>query len=118
MLKFNNVEKLKTMWKMLKTPNGESPNLHKIAKQPCANSDLKKKTKKCYNEITERKEIKMKHYYELRRFENDGTIKTVLRISDEPKYAKQRAKEYAKRNTGVYSLEKVEKVTMYFTEKE
>jgi hypothetical protein len=37
MLKFNNVEKLKTMWKVLKTPNGESSNLNKIATQPCTN---------------------------------------------------------------------------------
>lgn len=60
----------------------------------------------------------MKHYYELRSFENDGTVKTVLKISDEPKQAKQRAKEYAERNPGLYTLEKVEKVAMYFTEKE
>lgn len=60
----------------------------------------------------------MTHYYELRSFEDDGTIKTVLKISAEPKYAKQRASEYAKRNPGLYSLERVEKVTMYFTEKE
>lgn len=59
----------------------------------------------------------MTHYYELRSFEDDGTIKTVLKISAEPKYAKQRAKEYAKRNPGMYSLEKVEKVGSYFTEK-
>jgi len=36
-IKFNNVEMLKTMWKVLKTPNGESSNLHKIAAQPCTN---------------------------------------------------------------------------------
>lgn len=60
----------------------------------------------------------MKHYYELKSFEDNNTIKTVLKISAEPKYAKQRAKEYAKKNPGLYSLEKVEKVTMYFTEKE
>lgn len=60
----------------------------------------------------------MTHYYELRSFEDDGTIKTVLKISAEPKHAKQRAKEYAKRNPGMYSLEKVEKVASYFTEKE
>lgn len=59
----------------------------------------------------------MKHYYELRRFEEDETIKTVLKISAEPKYAKQKAKEYAKRNPGLYSLERVEKVAMYFNEK-
>lgn len=60
----------------------------------------------------------MTHYYELRSFEDDGTTKTVLSISAEPKDAKQRAKEYAKRNPGLYSLVKVEKVAMYFTEKE
>lgn len=60
----------------------------------------------------------MTHYYELRSFEDDGTIKIVLKLSAEPKYAKQRAREYAKRNPGLYSLEKVEKVAMYFTEKE
>lgn len=60
----------------------------------------------------------MTHYYELRSHEDDGTIKTVLKIAAEPKYAKQRAKEYAKRNPGLYTLEKKEKVAMYFTEKE
>jgi hypothetical protein len=60
----------------------------------------------------------MTHYYELRSFEDDRTIKTVLKISAEPKYAKQRAREYAKRNPGLYSLEKVKKVETYFTEKE
>lgn len=60
----------------------------------------------------------MTHNYELRSFEDDGTIKIVLRVSAEPKYAKQRAREYAKRNPGLYSLERVEKVAMYFTEKE
>lgn len=60
----------------------------------------------------------MTHNYELRSLEDDGTTKNVLKISAEPKYAKQRAKEYAKRNPGLYSLEKVEKVAMYFTKKE
>lgn len=60
----------------------------------------------------------MTHCYELRTFENDETTKTVLRISAEPKYAKQRAKEYAKENPGLYKLVKVEEVAMYFTEKE
>lgn len=60
----------------------------------------------------------MTHNYELRNLEDDGTIKTVLKISAEPKIAKQRAKEYAKRNPGLYSLEKVEKVAMFFSEKE
>lgn len=60
----------------------------------------------------------MTHYYELKSIEDDGTIKIVLKISAEPKYAKQRAKEYAKRNPGLYSLNRVEKVAMYLTEKE
>lgn len=59
----------------------------------------------------------MTHSYELRSLEDDGTIRTVLKISAEPKYAKQRASEYAKQNPGLYSLEKVEKIAIYFTEK-
>lgn len=60
----------------------------------------------------------MTHRYELRSLEEDGTTKIVFTVSAEPKYAKQRAKEYATRNPGLYSLERVEKVAMYFTEKE
>lgn len=60
----------------------------------------------------------MTHTYELRSWNDDGTITTVLKIAAEPKYAKQRAKEYAKRNPGFYSLEKINKVAMYLTEKE
>ena len=60
----------------------------------------------------------MKHKYELRSWNDNDTMTTVLKMNEEPKYAKQRAKEYAKRNPGLYSLEKVEKVAMYFTEKE
>lgn len=60
----------------------------------------------------------MTHTYELRSWNDDGTMTIVLKIAAEPKYAKQRAKAYAKRNPGLYSLEKVEKVAMYLTEKE
>ena len=59
----------------------------------------------------------MKHYYELRRLEEDGTITIVKKLSAEPKFAKQEAKEYAKRNPGLYSLYKIETVASYFTEK-
>lgn len=59
----------------------------------------------------------MTHTYELRSFEDDGTMKTVLKLSAEPKYAKQRAKDYANRHPGMYSLERVEEVAIYFTEK-
>lgn len=60
----------------------------------------------------------MTHTYELRRWNDDETITTVLKIAAEPKYAKQRAKDYANRHPGIYSLEKIEKVAMYLTEKE
>lgn len=58
----------------------------------------------------------MKHTYELRRFNDDDSITTVLKLEAEPKYAKERAKDYANRHPGLYSLEKIEKVSMYFTE--
>ena len=60
----------------------------------------------------------MKHNYEIRKFNDDENVTTVLKITAEPKYAKQRAKEYANRHPGLYSLCKVEEVTLYFTEKE
>lgn len=60
----------------------------------------------------------MTHTYELRKYNDDGSITTVLKIAAEPKYAKERAKAYANRNPGMYSLEKFEKVAAYFTEKE
>lgn len=61
----------------------------------------------------------MKHTYELRRLESDNiTRTTVLTVTEEPKLAKQKAADYAKRHPGLYTLEKVEKVAMYFTEKE
>lgn len=58
----------------------------------------------------------MKHTYELRRFNDDDSVTTVLKLTAEPKYAKERAKDYANRHPGLYSLEKIEKVSMYFTE--
>lgn len=60
----------------------------------------------------------MKHTYELKKLEDDDSMTTVLVLNAEPKYAKQRAEEYTKRNPGMYSLRKVETVKMYFTEKE
>lgn len=58
----------------------------------------------------------MKHIYELRKINDDDSITTVLKLEAEPKYAKERAKDYANRHPGLYSLEKIEKVSMYFTE--
>lgn len=60
----------------------------------------------------------MTHYYEIRKLEDDGKITTVRKMSAEPKVAKQTAKNYAKRNPGVYCLYKVEPVAYYFTAKE
>lgn len=62
----------------------------------------------------------MKHSYELRSWNDDDSMTTVLKINDEPKNAKKRAKEYAKEHKGIYSLYKVEEVKIYsnLTEKE
>lgn len=60
----------------------------------------------------------MTHHYEIRKLEDDGKITTVRKISAEPKVAKQTAKNYAKRNPGVYCLYKIETVTYYFTKEE
>lgn len=62
--------------------------------------------------------LKITHIYELRSWNDDGSITTVLKIAAEPKYAKERAKSYAKRNPGLYSLEKIEEVATYLTKKE
>ena len=60
----------------------------------------------------------MMHKYELRSWNDDDTMTTVLKINDVPKNAKKRAKEYAKEHKGIYSLCRVEEVKLYFTEKE
>lgn len=59
----------------------------------------------------------MKHTYELRRLNNDNSITTVLKLEAEPKYAKEKAKDYANQNPGIYSLQKIETTAMYFTER-
>lgn len=58
----------------------------------------------------------MKHAYELRKFEDDGSMTTVLKITAEPKYAKQRAEDYAERHPGMYALQKIETIRMYYNE--
>lgn len=58
----------------------------------------------------------MKHTYELRKLENDDSVTTVLVLEAEPRYAKQKAEEYANKHPGLYSLRKVEIVKTYFTE--
>ena len=60
----------------------------------------------------------MKHTYELRKLENNNSVSTVLILNEEPKDAKQKAEDFASKNPGLYSLQKVEKVAIYFTEKE
>lgn len=59
----------------------------------------------------------MKHKYELRAWNDDDTMTTVLKINDEPKNTKRRAKNYANEHKGIYSLYKVEEVEIYFTER-
>lgn len=59
----------------------------------------------------------MKHTYELRKLNEDDSVTTVLKLKAEPKYAKERAKDYANRNPGLYSLQKIDDIAMYFTEK-
>lgn len=59
----------------------------------------------------------MKHAYELRKLESDDiTTTTVMTLFDEPKFAKQKAANYANKHPGLYTLRKVEIVEMYFTE--
>ena len=60
----------------------------------------------------------MKHTYELRRLNDDDSITTVLKLEAEPKYAKERAKNYANQQPGIYLLQKIDTVRGYFTEKE
>lgn len=60
----------------------------------------------------------MTHTYELRKFNEDGSTTTVKRITAEPKYAKQMAKEYAEQNRGIYSLNRIETVANFFTERD
>ena len=58
----------------------------------------------------------MTHRYEIRKFEDNGKVTTIKKMSVTPKVAKQIAKNYAKRNPGIYRLYKIEEVTFYFTE--
>lgn len=59
----------------------------------------------------------MKHAYELRKLEDNGSKTTVKKLFEEPKQAKQIVKEYTKRNPGLYTLYRIETVEAYFTEK-
>lgn len=58
----------------------------------------------------------MKHTYELRKLDSDGSKRTVKKLFEEPKQAKQIAKEYAKRNPGLYTFDRIEMVDAYCTE--
>lgn len=60
----------------------------------------------------------MKHVYEIRKLEDDGSTKTIDKFVNEPKDARKRAKDYAERYPGLYTLYRVETVEIYFTEKE
>lgn len=60
----------------------------------------------------------MKHNYELRELKTDNSLVTVMTIRDEPKNAKLKARDYAEKNPGLYTLKMVEDVSCYFTKKE
>lgn len=60
----------------------------------------------------------MKHTYELRKLNNNGSVTTVLEIEEEPKRAKEKAKDYAIQHPGLYTLKRTDTITIYFTEKE
>lgn len=60
----------------------------------------------------------MTHNYELRKLNKDGSTTTVLKLTAEPKPAKEKAKNYANQNPGLYRLERTKTVVIYFTEKE
>lgn len=58
----------------------------------------------------------MKHNYELRELNSNANTTIVLRMTEEPMDAKKRAKAYAEKNPGLYSLKRIETVEVYFTE--
>lgn len=60
----------------------------------------------------------MKHTYEIRKLEDNGSVSTIEKFVCEPKEAKREAKSYAERHPGLYTLYKIETVEIYFTEKE
>lgn len=60
----------------------------------------------------------MKHKYELRKLSYDGTVTTVLELEEEPKCAKEKAKDYAVKHPGLYTLKRTSTIKIYFTEKE
>lgn len=60
----------------------------------------------------------MKHTYEIRKLEDNGSVRTIEKFIAEPKEAKRESKEYAERHPGLYTLYRIETVEIYFTEKE
>lgn len=60
----------------------------------------------------------MKHTYEIRKLEDNGSVRTIKKFIAEPKEAKRESKEYAERHPGLYTLYRIETVEIYFTEKE
>lgn len=60
----------------------------------------------------------MKHTYEIRKLEDNGSVRTIEKFIAEPKEAKQKSKKYAERHPGLYTLYRIETVEIYFTEKE
>lgn len=60
----------------------------------------------------------MKHTYEVRKFEDDESVRIIKRFTAEPKEAKRETKEYAEKHPGIYTLYRIETVEIYFTAEE
>lgn len=58
----------------------------------------------------------MMHKYEIRKLEKDEKVTIIRQFTAEPKSAKKTFKEYAEKNSGIYSLYKVQRVGIYFAE--
>lgn len=60
----------------------------------------------------------MLHFYEIRELDSNGRTHIIKQFTEEPKSAKQKLKEYAEENPGIYSLYQIHRVASSFTVKE
>lgn len=60
----------------------------------------------------------MLHLYEIQKLDSNGRTHIIKQFTEEPKNAKQKLKEYAEENPGIYSLYQIQRVASRFTVKE
>nr|DAH90682.1 MAG TPA: hypothetical protein [Microviridae sp.] len=60
----------------------------------------------------------MLHLYEIRELDSNGRTHIIKQFTEDPKGAKQKLKEYAEENPGMYSLYQIHRVTSCFNAKE